>query len=398
MADTGVKDKFEAIIISADLRLRKPNPKIFQRMLAMLNLTAPEVLFVGDTPHHDVGGAKAVGMSAAWISRHALPLPARRRATRLHHSRSRGTAGRAGESLMARALVITVIGAGDAPEEVCAMAREVGREIASRGAVLINGGRGGVMRAAAEGARSAGGHSIGIIPELRSRQRQRIHRIRHRDRDGRGAQCDHRRQLRCGHRDGRRRRNARGNWLREKIWPPHRRAQVVARDRRSRARDHSARSSRPRDETRGALRAEANPINPEQKLAMASLERAPFSALLGLKIISAENGVAVVRMPFSEKLLNDGGPGVPIHGGAIASLADFAACAAIWSLEATQRSATISMTVNYTGPGHPIRPRRARTWCDARQTRREYQRGNSRSLRRAGRRRAGHLQNRLNFS
>jgi putative hydrolase of the HAD superfamily len=75
MADTGVKDKFEAIIISADLRLRKPNPKIFERMLSMLNLAAPEVLFVGDTPHHDVGGAKAVGMAAAWISRHALPLP-----------------------------------------------------------------------------------------------------------------------------------------------------------------------------------------------------------------------------------------------------------------------------------------------------------------------------------
>ena len=98
MADTGVKDKFEAIIISADLRLRKPNPKIFERMLAMLNLAAPEVLFVGDTPHHDVGGAKAVGMSAAWISRHALPLPEGCRASRLHHPRPRGTAGRAGDS------------------------------------------------------------------------------------------------------------------------------------------------------------------------------------------------------------------------------------------------------------------------------------------------------------
>ena len=92
-------------------------------------------------------------------------------------------------------------------------------------------------------------------------------------------------------------------------------------------------------------------MKPEQKLAMASLERAPFSALLGLKIVSAENGEAVVRMPFAEKLLNDGGPGVPIHGGAIASLADFAACAAVWSLAETQRSMTISMTVNYTGPG-----------------------------------------------
>ena len=93
------------------------------------------------------------------------------------------------------------------------------------------------------------------------------------------------------------------------------------------------------------------PIKPEQKLAMASLERAPFSAILGLKIVSAEKGVAEVRMPFSDILLNDGGPEVPIHGGAIASLADFAACAAVWSLEATQRSMTISMTVNYTGPG-----------------------------------------------
>ena len=65
---------------------------------------------------------------------------------------------------MKRALMITVIGAGDAPQDVCAMAREVGREIAGRGAVLINGGRGGVMRAAAEGARSAGGHTIGILP------------------------------------------------------------------------------------------------------------------------------------------------------------------------------------------------------------------------------------------
>ena len=92
-------------------------------------------------------------------------------------------------------------------------------------------------------------------------------------------------------------------------------------------------------------------MKPEYKLAMASLERAPFSAMLGLTIVSAENGAAVARMPFSEKLLNDGGPGVPIHGGAIASLADFAACAAIWSLQETQRSATISMTLNYTGPG-----------------------------------------------
>ncbi len=60
--------------------------------------------------------------------------------------------------------VLSVIGAGDAPAAVCALAREVGREIAARGAVLINGGRGGVMRAAAQGASERGGTAIGILP------------------------------------------------------------------------------------------------------------------------------------------------------------------------------------------------------------------------------------------
>lgn len=85
--------------------------------------------------------------------------------------------------------------------------------------------------------------------------------------------------------------------------------------------------------------------------ALASLERSPFSAILGLKVESAGAGAAEVRMPFDPRLLNDGGPDVPIHGGAIASLADFAACAAVWTMPETQRSATISMTVNYTAPG-----------------------------------------------
>ncbi len=85
--------------------------------------------------------------------------------------------------------------------------------------------------------------------------------------------------------------------------------------------------------------------------ALKSIEQAPFSMMLGLRIESADNGEARARMPLSSKLLNDGGPGAPIHGGAIAALADFAACAAVWTLPDTVKSVTISMTVNYTGPG-----------------------------------------------
>ena len=80
-----------------------------------------------------------------------------------------------------------------------------------------------------------------------------------------------------------------------------------------------------------------------------TLERAPFAALLNLKIESAAGGAATVRMPFDLRILNEGGPAAPIHGGAIAALADVAACAAVWSLAATTRTATVSITVNYTG-------------------------------------------------
>src|SRR5438132_13573420 len=84
--------------------------------------------------------------------------------------------------------------------------------------------------------------------------------------------------------------------------------------------------------------------------ALQQLAEGPFSALLGVVVETAVPGKVQVRMPFEARLLNNGPADVPIHGGAIASLADFAACAAVWTLSETQRSATISMTVNYTAP------------------------------------------------
>jgi uncharacterized protein (TIGR00369 family) len=89
----------------------------------------------------------------------------------------------------------------------------------------------------------------------------------------------------------------------------------------------------------------------EREIALQSIERAPYAAMLGMRIESASGGIAVARMPFRPALLNDGGADAPIHGGAIASLADFAACAAVWSLEETVRSATVTLALNFTGPG-----------------------------------------------
>ena len=67
-------------------------------------------------------------------------------------------------------LYIGVIGAGECTSEEASLAEEAGREIARREAVLICGGRGGVMEAAAKGARQAGGLVVGILPGRRRRE------------------------------------------------------------------------------------------------------------------------------------------------------------------------------------------------------------------------------------
>ena len=59
---------------------------------------------------------------------------------------------------------IGVVGAGDAGSAEMAWAEAVGQELARSGVVLLCGGLSGVMEAAARGARSAGGVTVGILP------------------------------------------------------------------------------------------------------------------------------------------------------------------------------------------------------------------------------------------
>lgn len=63
---------------------------------------------------------------------------------------------------------IAVIGSAEKiSSEVEHMAEEVGRGIALRGAVLISGGRGGVMEASCRGAKKEKGLVVGILPRTR---------------------------------------------------------------------------------------------------------------------------------------------------------------------------------------------------------------------------------------
>ena len=60
---------------------------------------------------------------------------------------------------------VAVVGSGEAKGELYGRAREVGRLVAGRGGVVVCGGLGGVMEAAARGATESGGVAIGILPD-----------------------------------------------------------------------------------------------------------------------------------------------------------------------------------------------------------------------------------------
>lgn len=65
-------------------------------------------------------------------------------------------------------LVISVSGSSGADkklsDEILLLAEQVGEAVAARNAVLLTGGKGGVMRAACKGAKKNGGTTIGILP------------------------------------------------------------------------------------------------------------------------------------------------------------------------------------------------------------------------------------------
>ena len=52
---------------------------------------------------------------------------------------------------------------GGASTETMALARNIGSLLAKRGVVVVTGGKSGIMEAAAEGAKSSGGTTVGVV-------------------------------------------------------------------------------------------------------------------------------------------------------------------------------------------------------------------------------------------
>ena len=71
----GLAHHFEVRLHAAALGCAKPDVRTYTRLADALTLEPAEILFVGDEPHADVVGPKAVGMQTVWVNRGRLSWP-----------------------------------------------------------------------------------------------------------------------------------------------------------------------------------------------------------------------------------------------------------------------------------------------------------------------------------
>jgi putative hydrolase of the HAD superfamily len=66
IATLGLADSFDAILVSGEEGVHKPDAELFRRALARCGVAPHEALFVGDHPVADVAGAHGAGLKAVW--------------------------------------------------------------------------------------------------------------------------------------------------------------------------------------------------------------------------------------------------------------------------------------------------------------------------------------------
>ena len=64
----GLKDVFSCIVLSEEIGIRKPDPRIFQYAANIVQIQPLECLYVGDSYRNDIVGAKTAGMQACWYN------------------------------------------------------------------------------------------------------------------------------------------------------------------------------------------------------------------------------------------------------------------------------------------------------------------------------------------
>jgi len=69
LEQAGLREHFDAVVISDRVGFRKPRPEIFREALRELGVEPEETLHVGDSLVADVQGAAALGIRPVWLTR-----------------------------------------------------------------------------------------------------------------------------------------------------------------------------------------------------------------------------------------------------------------------------------------------------------------------------------------
>jgi putative hydrolase of the HAD superfamily len=62
-----IRDYFDVTIISEEIGLRKPDPAIFHKAVAVLGVEPEQAWYVGDHPESDMLGASQAGLTGIWL-------------------------------------------------------------------------------------------------------------------------------------------------------------------------------------------------------------------------------------------------------------------------------------------------------------------------------------------
>jgi putative hydrolase of the HAD superfamily len=69
LAATGLRERLDGVVTSAEVGASKPSPELFEAALRVARASAADAIHVGDSMAEDIEGARAAGIEAVWLVR-----------------------------------------------------------------------------------------------------------------------------------------------------------------------------------------------------------------------------------------------------------------------------------------------------------------------------------------